>query len=176
MSLAIILFDGGLRTRAAQVRGSVVPGVLLASVGVLVTAGLTAVAASKLLDLPPLEALLLGTIVASTDAAAVFFLLRAGGLHLERRTGATLEIESGSNDPVAVFLTIALTTWIAGTGTRAASPRSRSTCCWAGGAGLVLGYVGGRLLVAALNRFDLPPGLHPWLALAGAVRCSPSPT
>ena len=84
LSLAIILFDGGLRTRAQHVRGSVRPAVLLASIGVLVTAALTAVAASKLLDLPPLEALLLGTIVASTDAAAVFFLLRAGGLHLER--------------------------------------------------------------------------------------------
>jgi cell volume regulation protein A len=79
---------------------------------VVLTAALTALAGSKLLQLPPLEALLLGTILASTDAAAVFFLLRAGGLHLERRSGATLEIESGSNDPAAVFLTIALTTWI----------------------------------------------------------------
>jgi cell volume regulation protein A len=82
LALAVILFDGGLRTRAAQVRGSVLPALVLASVGVAMTAGLTALAASKLLDLPPLEALLLGTIVASTDAAAVFFLLRAGGLHL----------------------------------------------------------------------------------------------
>lgn len=99
LALAIILFDGGLRTRAAYVRGSVAPAVLLATLGVLATAALTALAASKLLDLPPLEALLLGTILASTDAAAVFFLLRAGGLRLERRTGATLEVESGANDP-----------------------------------------------------------------------------
>jgi cell volume regulation protein A len=168
LSLAIILFDGGLRTRAAQVRGSVGPGVLLATVGVLVTAGLTAVAASKLLDLPPLEAVLLGTIIASTDAAAVFFLLRAGGLHLERRTGATLEIESGSNDPVAVFLTIALTTWIAGAHEGGVAAIAIHML-WAGGTGMVLGYLGGRLLVAALNGFDLPPGLHPWLALGGAV-------
>ena len=111
LALAVILFDGGLRTRAAQVRGSVVPSVVLASVGVVITAGLTALAA--IVAARPAagwKPLLLGTIVASTDAAAVFFLLRAGGLHLERRTGATLEIESGSNDPMAVFLTLALTT------------------------------------------------------------------
>ena len=168
LSLAIILFDGGLRTRAMQVRGSVAPAVLLASAGVLVTAGLTAFAASRLLDLPPLESMLLGTIVASTDAAAVFFLLRAGGLHLERRTGATLEIESGSNDPVAVFLTIALTTWLAGRH-EGGIPAIALHMLWAGGVGLAMGYLGGRLLVAALNRFDLPSGLHPWLALAGAL-------
>lgn len=168
LSLAIILFDGGLRTRAAQVRGSVAPAVLLASVGVLITAGLTAVAASKLLDLPPLQAFLLGTIVASTDAAAVFFLLRAGGLHLERRTGATLEIESGSNDPVAVFLTIALTTWVAGRHEGGIAAIAIQML-WSGGVALTMGYFGGRLLVAALNKYDLPAGLHPWLALAGAL-------
>jgi cell volume regulation protein A len=168
LSLAIILFDGGLRTRAVQVRDSVAPAVLLASVGVLVTAGLTALAASRLLGLPPLEAILLGTIVASTDAAAVFFLLRAGGLHLERRTGATLEIESGSNDPVAVFLTIALTTWLAGRH-EGGIPAIALHMLWAGGVGLGMGYLGGRVLVAALNKYDLPSGLHPWLALAGAL-------
>ena len=168
LSLAIILFDGGLRTRAQHVRGSVGPAVLLASVGVLVTASLTAFAASKLLDLPPLQALLLGTIVASTDAAAVFFLLRAGGLHLERRTGATLEVESGSNDPAAVFLTIALTAWIAGDHEGGIAAIALSML-WAAGVGLALGYGGGRLIVAAFNRFDLPSGLHPWLALSGAL-------
>jgi len=168
MALAIILFDGGLRTRAAQVRGSVAPAVVLASIGVVVTAGLTALAASKLLDLPPLQSMLLGTIVASTDAAAVFFLLRAGGLHLERRTGATLEIESGSNDPAAVFLTIALTTWIAGDhegGIGAIAVQMVR----AGVVGLGAGYLGGRLIVAAFNRFELPSGLHPWLGLASAL-------
>ncbi|MCA1714121.1 MAG: potassium/proton antiporter, partial [Gammaproteobacteria bacterium] len=168
LALAIILFDGGLRTRAAHVRGSVAPALLLASLGVLVTAGLTAVAAAKLLDLQPLQALLLGTIVASTDAAAVFFLLRAGGLHLERRTGATLEIESGSNDPFAVFLTIALTTWLAGQH-EGGVPAIALRLLWTTIAGLGLGYAGGRVLVAALNKYDLPAGLNPWLGLAGAV-------
>ncbi|HET6436176.1 MAG TPA: cation:proton antiporter, partial [Xanthomonadaceae bacterium] len=113
LALAVILFDGGLRTRAEQVRGVVAPSLLLASVGVALTAGLTALAASKLLDLPTLQALLLGTIVSSTDAAAVFFLLRANGLHLERRSASTLELESGSNDPAAIFLALSLTAWLA---------------------------------------------------------------
>ena len=168
LALAIILFDGGLRTHAAQVRGSVVPAIVLASFGVLITAGLTGVAAWKLLGLEPLQAFLLGTIVASTDAAAVFFLLRTGGLHLERRTGATLEIESGSNDPFAVFLTIALTMWLAGKHDGGVTSLVLRLL-WTTGAGLVLGYLGGRMLVWALNKFDLPAGLHPWLGLAGAV-------
>jgi cell volume regulation protein A len=168
LALAIILFDGGLRTRAAHVRGSVKPALLLATVGVIVTAALTSLAAAKLLDLPPLEAILLGTILASTDAAAVFFLLHAGGLHLERRTSATLEVESGANDPVAIFLTVGLTLWIAGQhegGAFAIAIRM----VWAMAAGLAIGYFGGRALAASLNRYDLPSGLHPWLALAGAV-------
>ncbi|MCI4569069.1 potassium/proton antiporter [Lysobacter sp. CFH 32150] len=168
LALAVILFDGGLRTRAAHVRGSVVPAVVLASVGVVLTAALTAFAAMKLLELPLLEALLLGTIVASTDAAAVFFLLRAGGLHLERRSGATLEIESGSNDPAAVFLVIALTMWLAGDNDGGIVLLAVKLV-WAFGAGLALGYAGGRVIVAALNKYTLPAGLHPWLALAGAV-------
>ena len=172
LALAVILFDGGLRKPPAQVRGSVLPSVVLASVGVLITAALTALAAMKLLDLPLVQSLLLGTIVASTDAAAVFFLLRAGGLHLERRSGATLEIESGSNDPMAVFLVIALSTWLEGHASGGEDTNVIALAfhlLWAVGAGLALGYGGGRLLVWALNKYVLPSGLHPWLSLAGAV-------
>jgi len=172
LALSVILFDGGLRTRAAQVRGSVVPALVLASVGVVMTAGLTGWAASRLLGLPAMEALLLGTIVASTDAAAVFFLLRAGGLHLQRRSSATLEIESGSNDPAAVFLTVALTTWISGHGAGQAGAGALAVVLkllWAVAMGLGLGYAGGRGIVHVLNRYSLPSGLHPWLALASAV-------
>ncbi|MGN6513417.1 MAG: potassium/proton antiporter [Lysobacteraceae bacterium] len=168
LALSVILFDGGLRTRASYVRGAVAPSLLLASIGVALTAGLTALAASKLLDLPPLEALLLGTIVSSTDAAAVFFLLRAGGLHLERRSGATLELESGSNDPAAIFLALGLTAWIAGQQEHSLAGLALNLV-WVVVVGLGLGYLGGRAIVAALNRLSLPAGLHPWLALSGAV-------
>lgn len=167
LALALILFDGGLQTRASQVKGSVMPSLLLATVGVLATAALTAFAAHHLLSLEPMRAMLLGTVLASTDAAAVFFLMRAGGLHLERRTGSTLELESGANDPVAVFLTIALTGWLAGNATTL--PMLLIQIVWAIIAGVALGYAGGRVIVWALNRFTLPSGLHPWLAMAGAV-------
>ncbi|WP_158601728.1 potassium/proton antiporter [Solilutibacter pythonis] len=167
LALALILFEGGLQTRAAQVRGSVLPSLTLATVGVIVTALLTAVAAYFLLKLEPMRALLLGTILASTDAAAVFFLIRAGGLHLERRTGSTLEVESGANDPVAVFLTIAVTGWLAGQGVSLSALALQVV--WAIVCGVALGYAGGRLIVWSLNRFNLSSGLHPWLAMAGAL-------
>ena len=168
LALAMILFDGGLRTLAKQVRGAVAPSMLLASFGVVLTAALTAVAAHYLLDLSPMRAMLLGTVLASTDAAAVFFLLKAGGLHLERRTAATLEVESGANDPVAVFLTIALTGWIAGTHEGGIAWLVVQVA-WALLGGVLFGYLGGRLIVLALNHVSLPSGLHPWLAMAGAL-------
>jgi len=168
VALCVILFDGGLRTRAAAVRGAVAPAVVLATIGVVLTAGLTALAAQWFLHLGGLQSLLLGTVLASTDAAAVFFLVRAGGLHLERRTGSTLEMESGANDPVAVFLAIALTGWLAaGEGGNAIVLATR--IAWAMVVGIGLGYLGGRALVASLNRYSFPSGLHPWLAMAGAI-------
>src|SRR5712692_8888210 len=108
VALALILFDGGLRTRFATFRSVLAPSVMLATVGVLITAALTAPVAKFLLGMTWTEALLVGAVVASTDAAAVFFLLHARGLRLRPRVGATLEVESGSNDPFAVLLTILL--------------------------------------------------------------------
>src|ERR1700685_2450797 len=108
VALALILFDGGLRTRYATFRSVFSPSLVLATVGVLLTAVLTAPAARYALDLTWAEAFLVGAVVASTDAAAVFFLAHAHGLRLRPRVGATLEVESGSNDPFAVLLTMLL--------------------------------------------------------------------
>src|SRR5207244_11181512 len=108
IALALILFDGGLRTRFATFRSVLAPALALATLGVLMTTALTAPAAKYLLGMNWTEALLVGAVVASTDAAAVFFLLHAGGLRLRPRVGAILEVESGSNDPFAVLLTLLL--------------------------------------------------------------------
>jgi potassium/hydrogen antiporter len=107
-ALTLILFDGGLNTPLSALRRYAAPAGVLATVGVVATAALVAVAA-RALGVPWPAALLLGAVVSSTDAASVFAVLRGSGLHLKRRVGMTLEVESGLNDPIAVLLTIELT-------------------------------------------------------------------
>jgi potassium/hydrogen antiporter len=104
VALAFILFEGGLSAGWTEIRPVVWTSVALATLGTLGTAALTAVVAGLLFDLEPLEALLLGSTVAATDAAAVFAVLR--GSTLRRRVARTLEGESGVNDPVAILLVI----------------------------------------------------------------------
>jgi cell volume regulation protein A len=171
IALSVILFDGGLRTRLSVFRGIFAPAMLLATVGVLVTAVLAALAAWAALGMQPVEALLLGVIIASTDAAAVFFLLRTGGLRLPGRVGHMLEIESGTNDPIAVFLTIVLTEYIlAGGGMTSwelALELGKEAVLGAG-----MGILGGFALVALLNRLALPGGLHPLFVVAVVILVS----
>ena len=110
VSLAAILYEGGLSTSWRRLREVAVPALLLSTVGVVATAGVTGVAAYGLFDLSWAESLLLGAVVASTDAAAVFATLR--NTRLRRGLARTLEAESGANDPVAIALTLGLIAWI----------------------------------------------------------------
>jgi len=110
IGLVLILYEGGLQTSWRRLRSVVVPAALLSTVGVVVTAVLLGLAAHALFDLTWLESVLLGAVVASTDAAAVFATLRF--THIRRRLARTLEAESGGNDPVAIALTLGLIAWI----------------------------------------------------------------
>ncbi|NCP14073.1 MAG: potassium/proton antiporter [Sphingomonadales bacterium] len=103
-SLIFILFSGGMDTSWQDVRRVAAPALSLATVGVLVSAGIVAAAAIGLLGLGVYQAALLGAIIASTDAAAVFAILRSTGLDLHGDVPALIEVESGSNDPMAIFL------------------------------------------------------------------------
>ena len=112
-ALVLILFDGGLNTPMASLRAGLRPAAVLATVGVAGTASLVAVGA-RLLGFAWGPAFLLGAVVSSTDAAAVFSVLRGSGIQLRRRVGTTLELESGLNDPMAMILTMSLTRSLAG--------------------------------------------------------------
>ena len=167
VALALILFDGGLRTRFQNISAVIAPSMVLATVGVLLTALITAPVAKFALDLNWTEASLVGAVVASTDAAAVFLLVHAQGLRLRPRVGATLEAESGTNDPFAVFLTLMLVELISVGGssfTHIAVELGREAVL-----GAVAGVVGGRLVVFSLNRVALPQGLHAPFVLTAAL-------
>lgn len=162
LALAIILFDGGLRTHVSSLQAAWKPAALLATVGVLITSVVTGLAAAKILGLPMLHGLLLGSIVASTDAAAVFSVLRSQGLRLRREIAAVLEVESGSNDPMAIFLTIGIIDVLQGRLTL--GPDLLQLLLVQMGIGSIAGILIGWLAVHLVNRINLPaPGLYPVL-------------
>lgn len=168
VALAVILLDGGLRTRFSTFRVALRPSLSLASVGVLVTAGLVGGFAAWVLGIDWKPGLLLGAIVGSTDAAAVFSLLNSSGVRLKERVASVLEIESGINDPMAIFLTLTLMEWIASPAglTPGALVLRLLVQFGVGGAlGLGLGYC----LANVLERIQVAEGLQAILLCSGGA-------
>ncbi|PJF34662.1 MAG: potassium/proton antiporter, partial [Candidatus Thermofonsia Clade 1 bacterium] len=168
VALALILFAGGLDTDWEVVRPTLRSGLSLATLGVIITAILVGFFAHAFLNFGLLEGLLLGAILSSTDAAAVFAVLRGRGVHLRGKLEPLLELEAGSNDPMAIFLTIALTSLVA----QPIRPISELFVLFI--QQIVLGVLGGVLIgllgLWLLNRLRLEyDGLYPVLTLALAM-------
>ncbi|WP_430471820.1 potassium/proton antiporter [Thalassospira lucentensis] len=169
IALALILFDSGFETQRRTLKIAAAPSLVLATFGVMITTGVIGGVTWLVLDVPWLVALLFGAIVSSTDAAAVFFLLRVGGINLRDRTRSTLEVESGSNDPMAVFLTISLVELIVlGGGDNVAFELLQRFILQIG-LGAIFGLAGGYALVQMINRVKLEPGLVPIITMACAL-------
>jgi cell volume regulation protein A len=164
-ALALILFDGGLNTPLTAAREVLAPSIVLATLGVLATAALVAVAAHAFGLSWPMS-MLLGSIVSSTDAAAVFSVLGASGTRLRKKIALTLELESGLNDPMAVILTMAVTASVAGGVALSAGALMRDVAVEMV-IGAALGYAIGRAGRSVLVRLALPAaGLYPAFTLA----------
>lgn len=160
VALAFILFAGGLDTEWPRVRRLLGPGAALASLGTLVTALVTGVAAAWILDLSLVAGLLLGAIVSSTDAAAVFAILRSKSVGLKGDLRPLLELESGSNDPMAVFLTVGALELL--TVPEAGAVDLLLLFVRQMSVGAVIGYLVGRGAVLAVNKVRLGyEGLYP---------------
>jgi cell volume regulation protein A len=167
VAIALILFDGGLHTRGRVFRLAVAPASLLATLGSLVTCVVTGAAATLLLHLSWLQGGLIGAVVSSTDAAAVFLLLHQRGRGISERIAAMLETEAGINDPVAVFLTVTLVAVLSGA---ARSPLGLSLFLLRqASVGLAAGLLGAWVLVQLVNRLQVSSGLYPILVMAGAL-------
>jgi cell volume regulation protein A len=153
MALAFILFAGGLDTDWRHVRPVLTPALLLATLGVFISAGVVGLFAWQVLGFSLLEGMLLGAIVSSTDAAAVFTAMRARATKLKGQVEPLLELESGSNDPMAVFLTAALTMLLVTPGASVLGLAPQFV--WQMGAGIVLGLAFGWLAVQVINHVRL---------------------
>ena len=168
LALAIILLDGGLRTRLATLRVALAPAAVLASWGVVATALSLAVFATWLFAVDWRVGLLMAAIVGSTDAAAVFSLLRNSGVRLNDRVKSTLELESGANDPMAILLVTMLVELIL-------SPGERDGWAYAVmllqqlAFGALFGLIGGYVLSSLLARLNLAEGLYALLIVSGGL-------
>jgi cell volume regulation protein A len=167
IALVLILFDGGLNTSMRMFRSAAVPAMLLATVAVVLTAAFAA-GIGILLGLPTPIAVLVGSVVSSTDAAAVFSILRGGGVRLKGRTRAVLEVESGLNDPMAMLLTVLATETVIGT--HGLGWETVGFVASQFGIGLLAGVLVGRAGQWLLLRVRLPaPGLYPVLTIGLAL-------
>jgi cell volume regulation protein A len=168
LALALILFSGGVDTDWHFVRPALLPGATLATAGVVVSAAVLGTLVHLILAMPLLQGLLLGAIVSSTDAAAVFAVLRARNVGLQARLKSLLELESGSNDPMAVFLTTAMIQTLTEPSSTVGSIVVGFLVQMIIGAGA--GYLLGRGTVVLVNHLRLQyEGLYPVLTLALAL-------
>jgi NhaP-type Na+/H+ and K+/H+ antiporter len=168
VALVIILFEGGLKTSRAMIRLALWPALALATVGVALTAGIVAAGAAWLVSAPWIDALLIGTAVAPTDAAAVSVLLRRAKIALPERVAAALEVESGLNDPMSVFLTVVLVELLVAPG-HATIAGAALLFLREMGLGAAFGIGAGYLLLALFRRLKIEMSAFPVLALAGAL-------
>ena len=168
LALAVILLDGGLRTRVSSFRVALRPAAVLATWGVFGTALSLGVFATWLLEVDWRLGLLLASIVGSTDAAAVFAVLRNSGVQLNERVKATLEIESGANDPMAILLVTALVEMLLQP-EKASAEQFGLMLVMQLGLGAFAGYAGGRALAALMARLSLAEGLYALLILSGGL-------
>lgn len=168
IALAIILFAGGLETDVSDLKKAGVPALVLATVGVCLTAGIVGGIIALVFHMPLSIALLFGAVIGSTDAAATFMSLQQRAINLVGRCKETILLESGLNDPVAIFLTLALVSVV---------DNGVETLGWATvrilvtqlGLGVVLGIAGGYILAWLANRVPLQSGLHSVFVLAGCL-------
>ncbi|KAA0546909.1 potassium/proton antiporter [Bacillus sp. BGMRC 2118] len=166
LALIIILFEGGLQTKWKSVKPVMAPALTLATVGVLLTTAIVAVGVKLVLGIDWLGAFLVGAIVGSTDAAAVFSIL--SGQNVKEKISSTLEAESGTNDPMAVFLTLSFIELL--TTNTGNVLLFIGSFVWQMGIGLLIGLLLGRLSSKSINKISLDSsGLYPVFALAFAV-------
>jgi len=167
-ALVIILFDGGMRTHTDRFRVALWPAVSLATVGVALTCTILATGIVYLFNLPWETALLVGAILSSTDAAAVFGIFQSKGMKIKQRVASTLEIESGTNDPMAVILTLTLTMALV-TGRELSITTLMSQVAIQLVLGLLGGYIGGRLFIIMARKIPVSFTFFPLLAAASAI-------
>jgi len=168
LALVVILFEGGLGLKRTALKKAVVPALGLATLGTAITAAVVAAGIVMILHLPWPVALLIGATVAPTDAAAVLSMLRSGSLPIPARIKHVLELESGLNDPMSVFLTIGLVQYLihpAGM----TLPRTLLFLVQELGGGVIIGCGGGYVLLWLLRRTWVHAPLYPVLALSGAL-------